>query len=473
MVVSRTEGVAAVRLFAPPDIDELKAKHDVSGLLKALTDYGDKHDRYAAFRRREAAAEALRDLADPVSVDGLLDALRKEEKKDTSLPTWKVAEALGRIGDRRAVPAVVRLVPQMHDQLEPVKALGELGGDEAMAALVDAMRSGNTDTIKHGAAKALGGLGQPAIPYIAPLLDETGPIAALADEALEVAGVPDDPAVRERWARITGRFDQATITANDIDEFVEKKDLQMLAGLLVDAVQHDDLKQERLLAGHLKRLASWYHSKPDVRVPTLLFQALAAAPDWEQAKPIEDVLSELRLTVEEEELLAELVQPGNTDRVQHAAMRRFACFPASTRMLVERLHDPDPQVRARAAAYLRAPLQPGTKERTSTASVDDYYEHGDFENARVGELLGALADDDADVRKAAAYSIEDNFASLARKARLYGTDPRYTRRTQRTYVLGPLQDLVHREQDPAVKRAAEKGLAKVSAECRQLDEFRA
>ena len=79
-------------LFGPPNVAKLATKGDVKGLIKAL-DY--QKDNSV----RTAAAEALGKIGDVRAVDPIIAALRD--------PKWTVsanaAEALGRIGDPRAV----------------------------------------------------------------------------------------------------------------------------------------------------------------------------------------------------------------------------------------------------------------------------------------------------------------------------------------------------------------------------------
>ena len=83
-------------LFGPPDVEKLKAKKDVSGLMKALRNK--KHSF-----TRELAVTALGELGDPVAVPSLLTALEDEEWT----VRWHAAEALGKIGDARAVESLI------------------------------------------------------------------------------------------------------------------------------------------------------------------------------------------------------------------------------------------------------------------------------------------------------------------------------------------------------------------------------
>src|SRR5450759_2332909 len=86
----------AMPLFGPPNVEKLKAKRDVKGLIKALG-----YQKDPAVRR--AAAEALGQIGDARAVEPLIAALKDE--------SWGVrraaAEALGQIGDARAAEPLI------------------------------------------------------------------------------------------------------------------------------------------------------------------------------------------------------------------------------------------------------------------------------------------------------------------------------------------------------------------------------
>ena len=83
-------------LFGPPNVEKLKAKRDVKGLIKALGYQKDGHVR-------NAAAGVLGQIGDTRAVEPLIAALKDE--------SWGVrhyaAEALGQIGDTRAVELLI------------------------------------------------------------------------------------------------------------------------------------------------------------------------------------------------------------------------------------------------------------------------------------------------------------------------------------------------------------------------------
>ena len=87
-------------LFGPPNVEKMKARRDVNGLIKALRYRKDKGVR-------QAAAEALVKIGAP-AVEPLIAAL-----KDESFSVRQAAaEALGKIG----APAVEPLIAALKDQ---------------------------------------------------------------------------------------------------------------------------------------------------------------------------------------------------------------------------------------------------------------------------------------------------------------------------------------------------------------------
>lgn len=83
-------------LFGPPNIDKMKAKRDVQGLIKALSYEKDVSVRLGA-------AKALGEFGDSRAVEPLIVVLR-----DSDVYVRKnVVEALGRLGDSRAVKPLI------------------------------------------------------------------------------------------------------------------------------------------------------------------------------------------------------------------------------------------------------------------------------------------------------------------------------------------------------------------------------
>lgn len=84
--------------FGPPNVEKMKRKRNIKGLIKAL---GYEKE----IRIRRDAAEALGEIGDPRALEPLIAALRD---KDKSL-TLVAAEALGQIGDPRAIEPLISI----------------------------------------------------------------------------------------------------------------------------------------------------------------------------------------------------------------------------------------------------------------------------------------------------------------------------------------------------------------------------
>jgi hypothetical protein len=128
-------------LFRPPDIEKMKAKHDVKGLNSALY-Y--KHDSYTYEHRalRQRAAEALGELQ---AVEPLVEAL-KDINQDTRTAAMG---ALGKVGDPRAVEPLITALKNRDglESYDAAKALQKIGAP-AVEPLIAALADPNTRNVK-------------------------------------------------------------------------------------------------------------------------------------------------------------------------------------------------------------------------------------------------------------------------------------------------------------------------------------
>jgi HEAT repeat protein len=146
-------------LFGPPDIEKLKAKGDIKGLVKALSYFGSSLD----FRNREmdkireasavrrAAARALGQVGDPRAVEPLIATLEHWGDADVRKAA---AEALVKIG----APAVEPLIAALKDEVEWVRkaaawALVKIGAP-AVEPLIAALKDGDKG-VRRAAAEVL------------------------------------------------------------------------------------------------------------------------------------------------------------------------------------------------------------------------------------------------------------------------------------------------------------------------------
>lgn len=111
---------------------------------------------------RWMAAIALGDIGDPGAVPALVEALNDEDTYVRS----RAALALAAIGE----PAREGLISSLHTGNSRVRvgvalALGRLGGENSVVALIDALRDPNEE-VQQRAASALGDISEPAVPSL-------------------------------------------------------------------------------------------------------------------------------------------------------------------------------------------------------------------------------------------------------------------------------------------------------------------
>lgn len=138
-------------LFGPPDIEKLKGKGDVEGLIKLL-DY----------------------------------------QKEATIPP-KAAQALGELRDARAVEPLVKLLPEQHMRMAAIEALGKIGDGRAVEPLIAIleMQGAEHANVRKGVMTSLEAIGKPAvIPLIFLLQSGFRPMREVAAQTLGRLGDP-------------------------------------------------------------------------------------------------------------------------------------------------------------------------------------------------------------------------------------------------------------------------------------------
>ena len=241
-------------LFGPPNIDQLEARRDVQGLIKALA--------WKDAPVRRAAAEALGALRDPAAVDALSGLLSDE---NSGVRRAAVGGLVAR-GGQRVVDPLVRALADPDAQVRSIAenalykrlmgdtdaetrrttatALGRLRTPESVAPLLLAIRDAD-ESVRTAAIKALAEIGemQAVLPLILIVARETArarttgrsdaameraatqALDTLADERaveqLQSALAQSDPDVREVAVRRLARIGSPEVG-------------ETLAGLLTD-----------------------------------------------------------------------------------------------------------------------------------------------------------------------------------------------------------------------------------------------
>ena len=185
-----------------PNVEKMKARGDVGGLIKVLKD--------GVFRFRTEAAEALREIGEP-AVEPLIQALADKNEDIRA----GAAEALGNIRDKRAVEPLIQALADKkeHVRSAAARALGEMKWEpknDALKAWYLAAKSDWEELIKVGepakeplihalrhvwglreVAGALGEIGEPAVGLlIQALKDKSWGVQGATAEALGKIGEP-------------------------------------------------------------------------------------------------------------------------------------------------------------------------------------------------------------------------------------------------------------------------------------------
>ncbi len=193
-------------LFGPPDIEKLKAKDDIKGLIKALgymlaadaelsiymrtrkaRDLVDQHELI-----RKQAAQALCELGKrPGSqVSGMLISTLN---KDLSSPKKDVSSeaailVLGEISDRSALDVLIAALPNRNYAIRKsaAEALGKIDDPRVIEYLIKALEDGG---VRGSAARALARFRDPraVTPLIKALKDPDGDVRKLVAAALLVS----------------------------------------------------------------------------------------------------------------------------------------------------------------------------------------------------------------------------------------------------------------------------------------------
>jgi HEAT repeat protein len=134
------------------DVKKLKQSRNMQGLILALKNRDPKI--------QYDAAEALGEVGDSRAVEPLVTALKNDEFSGVR---WKAAEALSKLGSP-AVPALIGALRHDDDDVrwKAAIALGEIGDPQAIEPLI-LLLCDEDRFVKSHAALALGSIGEPAI----------------------------------------------------------------------------------------------------------------------------------------------------------------------------------------------------------------------------------------------------------------------------------------------------------------------
>jgi HEAT repeat protein len=165
-----------------PNIRKMEARHDVKGLIRALS-----YKKYCDVPK--GAAEALGVIGDSRAVKPLLIAIAAHKDRHTDVCT-AAAEALVKIGASAVEPLIAALKDRDSDvRIAAVEALGKIGDTRAVEPLIAALKDRDSH-VCIAAVKALGKIGDTRAvePLIAALKDRDRFVRYAAVEALGKIG---------------------------------------------------------------------------------------------------------------------------------------------------------------------------------------------------------------------------------------------------------------------------------------------
>jgi len=117
--------------FFGPNIEKMEAKGDVKGLIRAL-----RTDKYVKGGYRREAAGALIRIGAP-AVEPLIQALKDKDP----VIRFGAADALGEIGDRRAVGPLIEALNDIGVRWRAATdALGKIGDHRAVDPVIQASK---------------------------------------------------------------------------------------------------------------------------------------------------------------------------------------------------------------------------------------------------------------------------------------------------------------------------------------------
>ncbi len=322
------EALGLPESWLPPRIAEILLEFGEAAcepLLRKLAERGEVNTR-------AWAAEVLGQLKHPRAVPALLACLADLHDQVRS----RAAGALGKIGDRHAVPELIHLMlgdPVPYVRIQSVRALGAIGDPRALHHLIDSLKDGEW-WVRVRVIEALEQLGERAVePLLLALEDPDTEVRQRAAMTLERLGVLDTLLERVGDGDVAAREKLVAAAQSGVVE------------ILVAALAHSNPRVRYAVAEILGEV-------PHATVAAALIERL----QQEQAAPIvAELLRSLAKLREEKaaEPISRLLGHGNeTIRVEAVRALERIPFPNPNELLAAAVRDPQPRVRGGAAVVL-------------------------------------------------------------------------------------------------------------------------
>ncbi len=369
-------------LFGPPDVEQLKAKRDVQGLIRALGYSSDANVR-------RSAASALGELGDARAAGPLGMALRNPDWEHDWHDLAAAADALVLLGEPAVGPLIADL--SYHTQAVRVSAAEALGkiGRPAVAPLVTLLGDNDLET-REIAGQVLADIGAEAVdPLIEALTGESIGRRTRAARALGQIGDRRglEPLCRALKDPIAGVRQTA---ARALGEIADRGAADPLAAALLDP-DPDVGRAAALALGEMRDARAVATLLPELRGPGRKVAVEALVKIGVPAvEPMMAMLVDSMARGDETWMLDQL-------RSEAAAVLVRIGYPEGVAALVERLFAEQPSVRGEAASELTRLSQMGgldarTKELVAVvgpaidqARVDALADGGDAAGQATGD----------------------------------------------------------------------------------------
>jgi HEAT repeat protein len=279
-------------------------------------------------RRVCVMAEALGRIGDPRAVGALTAAVSARGNEDLRVCA---IQSLGMIGDKRALPTLIRALQQGNMPVEAAKSLARLGGDAAVAPIAAAAAD---PALRFWMIESLGELGRPgALPYLARYAHDPSPVREAVAEARWKIAVLSSPQPMQALI---------DVLAHDPDHYRrmwaafrlgERQDARA-AAVLVQALNDADGEVRGRAAAALVRIGA--PALPLVRNAALRTDGRAAdTPANEYALAILGYIGNDADALALDQAAKQLPEPARTTALRSAQLiRHFDSFRAQARSAV-------------------------------------------------------------------------------------------------------------------------------------------
>lgn len=133
-------GVTTTSLLAQDKVKKYEDQKNVKKLISVL------HNKKSDIKTKTKVIEALGRLKDPASFETLIDVF-ENERMNIKL-RWASINSLGMLKDKRAVEPIIKALNNKNLKIKALNALGEIGGQRALDALLSQLMTESSSSSK-------------------------------------------------------------------------------------------------------------------------------------------------------------------------------------------------------------------------------------------------------------------------------------------------------------------------------------